>query len=70
MSILASVAQNDSPSALTYLPVWLLFLLAGLLVGGAWSAYQGSSKVATILMAVLAALATAAALVILLGEIG
>lgn len=70
MSILASVAQNDAPSALTYLPVWILFLIAGLLVGGAWSAYQGSSKAATVLMAVLAGLATAAALVILLGEIG
>ncbi|CAM3151070.1 MULTISPECIES: hypothetical protein [Corynebacterium] len=37
--------------------VVVLFLLAGLLAGGVWSAYQHGSKAVTIVLALLAALA-------------
>lgn len=68
MSEIATLAQASNP--LTYWPVWGLFLLAGLLVGGTWSAYQASSKVATILLAFLAVAATVAALTLLMRGMG
>lgn len=66
---LAILAQEDSGQPNQWL-VWGLFLLAGLLVGGVWSAYQNSSKTMTVIMAVLAVLATFAAVLLLLGVIG
>ncbi|WP_347307238.1 hypothetical protein [Corynebacterium sp. SA-MJD20WY100] len=40
--------------------VWILFLIAGLLAGGAWAAYQNGSKFWTIIASFLAAIAFAA----------
>lgn len=37
--------------------VVVLFLLAGLLVGGVWASYQNGSKASTAVLAVLAAMA-------------
>lgn len=48
--------------------IWLLFLVAGLLVGGAWSAYQNGSKFLTIVAGLLAVITTAAALAWMIGE--
>lgn len=42
--------------------VVLMFLLAGLLVGGVWSSYQNGSKAATAVLAVLAVMALTLAL--------
>lgn len=47
--------------------VWMLFITAGLLVGGTWSFYQQDKKGPTIVMGILAALALAGALIVLLG---
>ena len=46
--------------------VLVLFLVAGLLVGGAWSAYQTGSQFMTVVAGVLAAVTVAAALAWLL----
>ncbi|HZK32576.1 MAG TPA: hypothetical protein VFC72_06670 [Corynebacterium sp.] len=49
--------------------IWGLFLIAGLLVGGVYSAYKNGSKAATLVMAVLAAGAVLAAVLMLLGVV-
>lgn len=46
--------------------VLILFLVAGVLLGGAWSAYQNDSKLLTVVASVLAAITVAAALAWLL----
>lgn len=46
--------------------VLILFLVAGVLIGGAWSAYQNDSKLLTFVAGVLAAITVAAALAWLL----
>ena len=46
--------------------VLILFLVAGVLRGGAWSAYQNDSKLLTVVAGVLAAITVAAALAWLL----
>ena len=50
------------------MPTIFLFILAGLLVGGAWSAYQAGSRVGTVVLGLLAVLATAGAVLWLVGE--
>ncbi|WP_295626102.1 hypothetical protein [uncultured Corynebacterium sp.] len=52
------------------LPTIFLFIVAGLLVGGAWSAYQAGSRLGTIVLGLLAVLATAGAILWLTGEMG
>ncbi|KAA8722626.1 hypothetical protein [Corynebacterium spheniscorum] len=47
--------------------VYLLFIAAGLLTGGTWSAYQAGHKLITIILAVLAAVALVAAVMWLMG---
>ncbi|AIJ33849.1 MULTISPECIES: hypothetical protein [Corynebacterium] len=42
--------------------VVILFLLAGMLVGGVWSAYQNGSKAVTVILALCAVIAFAFAL--------
>ncbi|WP_257158496.1 hypothetical protein [Corynebacterium cystitidis] len=64
MAVLAQAA--GSPGLAGSLFVWILFIIAGLLVGGAWSAYQNGSKKATMIMVVLAAVALLVALANLL----
>lgn len=51
-----------------HLFIWILFLVAGLLAGGAWSAYQQGSKFMTILATALATITTLAALAWLLSN--
>ena len=50
--------------------IWGLFIIAGLLVVGVYSAYQNGSKAATLIMAVVAAVAVLTAVLMLLGVIG
>ena len=47
--------------------VWMLFILAGLLVGGTWSFYQQGNKPVTIVLGILALLSLSGALIVLLG---
>jgi len=49
-------------------PTIFLFIVAGVLVGGAWSAYQAGSRFGTIVLGLLAVLATAGAVLWLMGE--
>lgn len=56
------VLAQGSPGVAGSLFIWILFIIAGLLVGGAWSAYQNGSKKATLVMVVLAAVALLIAL--------
>lgn len=69
MEAVAILAQEESTQP-NYWLVWGLFLIAGLLVGGVWSAYQNSSRALTVIMAVLAAVATLAAVLMLIGGMG
>lgn len=61
------VLAQESPGIGGSMFIWVLFIIAGLLVGGAWSAYKNGSKGATMVMAVLAAAAVLIALITLLG---
>ncbi|WP_448852453.1 hypothetical protein [Corynebacterium sp. 335C] len=63
------VAQNAAVggrAALTY----LLFIIAGLLVGGAWSAYKAGSTAGTLVAGLLAVVALGGAILWLLGGMG
>lgn len=62
------VTVASSASEPNYAFVYMLFILAGLLVGGAWSAYQAENKRATYGLAVVAAISLAGALFMLIGE--
>ncbi|WP_298086917.1 hypothetical protein [uncultured Corynebacterium sp.] len=45
----------------------VLFIVAGFLVGGAWTAYQSGSRVMTFVLGLLAVLATAGAVMWMMG---
>ncbi|QGU04958.1 hypothetical protein [Corynebacterium comes] len=60
-----TVAQADQGSA-NWL-VYLLFIVAGLLVGGTWSAYQADNRPLAIFLAFCAAVAFAGAAFWLMG---
>ncbi|WP_319649440.1 MULTISPECIES: hypothetical protein [unclassified Corynebacterium] len=47
--------------------IYLMFAVAGVLVGGTWSAYQNGAKKLTIVCGILAALALAGAILWLIG---
>ncbi|MEJ5997058.1 hypothetical protein [Corynebacterium sp. H130] len=66
MAELVTVASGASEP--NYAFVYVLFIVAGLLVGGAWSAYQAENRKATYALAVTSALALAAAVMFLMGE--
>ncbi|NMF31044.1 hypothetical protein HF851_01980 [Corynebacterium ammoniagenes] len=51
-----------------YLVIIVMFLIAGMLVGGAWTAYKQGSKFWTFMAAVLALAAMATAIVWMIGE--
>ncbi|APT92269.1 membrane protein [Corynebacterium phocae] len=53
-----------------FLGVWVLFLLAGLLVGGAWAGYQNEQKGLTVMAAILATVTFAAAIAWMISEMG
>lgn len=59
-NLIATVAQANQSGGGTWL-VYLLFIVAGLLVGGTWSAYQNGSRPLTIFLALCAAVAFAGA---------
>ena len=65
MPVIDTVAQADQGSG-NWL-VYLLFIVAGLLVGATWSAYQSGSRPLTIFLALCAAVAFAGALFWLMG---
>ncbi|MFA1421802.1 hypothetical protein [Corynebacterium diphtheriae] len=48
------VAQSTTPPA-SFLLVYVLFLVSGLLVGGAWAAYKADNKFMVIVLAAMAA---------------
>lgn len=48
--------------------VWILFLIAGLLAGGAWAAYQNDSKFWTIIAGFLASISFAASVAWMVSE--
>lgn len=51
-----------------HIMVWILFLIAGMLVGGAWTAYRNESVWWTIVASVLAVAALGASLAWLVSE--
>lgn len=69
MSELVRVAAGQTDGSAHWV-VYLLFVIAGLLVGGTWAAYQAENRVMTFIGALAAAVAFAAALLWLLGEVG
>lgn len=66
MPQLISVAQEQTEGGIDWM-VLILFIVAGLLVGGTWSAYQNSNKFLTVVMAVLAAVALTGAVLWMIG---
>ncbi|QGU07754.1 hypothetical protein COCCU_09150 [Corynebacterium occultum] len=66
MPPIARVAQEQAAESNNWM-IYLLMLVAGLLVGGAWSAYKSDNKFLTVIMAVLAAVATVGAVMWLIG---
>ena len=50
--------------------ILVLFLVAGMLVGGAWSAYQQGSKAMTVVASLLAAITVVAAISWMVGAFG
>ena len=50
--------------------VWIMFLVAGMALGGAWTAYKNDSKLWTIIAALVGVVATATALSWLVAEMG
>ena len=49
--------------------ILVLFLVAGMLVGGAWSAYQQGSKAMTVVASLLAAITVVAAISWMVGAL-
>lgn len=68
MHSIATVAQEGQDPG-TWL-VYLLFIVAGLLVGATWSSYQSGSRPLTVFLALCAALAFAGAVFWMMGAMG
>ncbi|MGP6172857.1 hypothetical protein [Corynebacterium sp. A21] len=66
MESIATVAQEQAAESNNWL-IYLLVLVAGLLVGGTYSAYQTGNKFLTVIMAVLAAVSGVGAVIWLIG---
>lgn len=60
----------DMPEQTNYWLVYLLFMIAGLLVGAGYSAYKAEKKGLTIGLGVLAVIALAGAVLWMIGELG
>lgn len=60
-------AQADQNAAGTSWFIYLMFAVAGILVGGTWSAYQNGARKLTVLCGILAALALTGAVLWLIG---
>lgn len=52
------------------LGTYFLFIVAGLLVGGTWSAYKAGARIATIILGLLSVVALAGAVLWLIGAMG
>ncbi|MEL6050297.1 hypothetical protein [Corynebacterium rouxii] len=52
-----SVVAQSTIQPASFLMVYVLFLVSGLLVGGAWAAYKADNKLMVIVLGVLAAMA-------------
>lgn len=65
----ANVLAAPVPTS-NVLGTYFLFIVAGLLVGGAWTMYQSGSRVGTIVVGLLAVIALAGAVLMLLGVMG
>lgn len=68
MPVFAIVAADSAGAGMekSWL-VYLLFLVAGLMVGGTWSMYQAENKLLTIVFAMIAAVAFLGAILWLIG---
>lgn len=66
MPELVNLAREQTEGGIDWM-VLILFIVAGLLVGGTWSAYQNSNKFFTVVMAVLAAVTLTAAVLWMIG---
>lgn len=51
----------------TELSTYFLFIVAGLLVGGTWTAYKAGSRIGTIILGLLSVVALAGAILWLMG---
>lgn len=67
MPELVRIAQDQDGGSGNNWLIYLLFLVAGLLVGGTWSAYQNGSRILTVVLALIAAVAFAAAVLWMIG---
>ncbi|MEJ4099440.1 hypothetical protein V5S96_03565 [Corynebacterium mastitidis] len=59
MVMAAQAGQAGQQAAGTSWFIYLMFAVAGILVGGTWSAYQNGARKLTVLCGILAALAGA-----------
>lgn len=66
MGPIDTVAQEPAAESGSWL-IYLLVLVAGLLVGGTYSAYQSGNKFLTVIMAVLATVSSVGAVMWLIG---
>ncbi|CAM3923306.1 hypothetical protein [Corynebacterium belfantii] len=62
-AIHTSVAAQSTIPPASFLMVYVLFLVSGLLVGGAWAAYKADNKLMVIVLGVLAAMAAVSGVV-------
>ncbi len=69
MPELVRLAQDQDSGSGNHWLVYLLFLVAGLLVGGTWSAYQNGSRALTIFLALTSAVAFAGAVLWMIGVV-
>ncbi len=67
MTDIATLAQDQAGGSGNHWLIYLFFLVAGLLVGGTWSAYQNGNKPLTIFLALTAAVSFAGAVLWMIG---
>ncbi|ANE04355.1 hypothetical protein [Corynebacterium crudilactis] len=68
ISDMVTAAVQTQPDAGDRWFIYGLFLIAGLFIGGAWSAYKSENKVLMIIAGLIAVAATAGGILWLLGE--
>ncbi|BAU96434.1 hypothetical protein N24_2172 [Corynebacterium suranareeae] len=68
MSDMVTAAVQNAPDAGNRWFIYGLFLIAGLCVGGAWSAYKSENKILMVVAGLIAVAAAAAGILWMLGE--
>ncbi|AIK85536.1 membrane protein [[Brevibacterium] flavum] len=68
ISDMVTAAVQNEPDAGDRWFIYGLFLIAGLFVGGAWSAYKSENKILMVAAGLIAVLAVAGGILWLLGE--